>query len=226
MNGQALDQNAASYMYFLMKIRYGKQMSIRLQPFSVTISSPYSLPLIASKWNGFLMMGIHWVKWDLLCKSKFVGGLGFRDLEAFNQALLVKQCWCILCNPESLVARVFRARYHHSSYFLEANVGTNPSLIWSSLQWGKELLNKGLHWRVQNGVSIKVYNDKWIPTLSLFKIMSPPQLPRSTLVCDLFTSLGQWNVHLLKHDFWDEEVEAVVQIPLVSLVNHDQLIWH
>lgn len=124
------------------------------------------------------------------------------------------------------MARIFKVRYHHSSHFLEADVGTNPSLIWSSLQWGKELLNKGLRWRVRNGVSIKVYNDKWIPALSLFKIMSPQQLPRSTLVCDLFTSSRQWNVHLLKQVFWDQEVEAIVQIPLLSLANHDRLIWH
>ena len=34
---------------------------------------------------------IHWVAWDLLCKSKFEGGLGFKSLEAFNLAMLAKQ---------------------------------------------------------------------------------------------------------------------------------------
>ncbi|CAL8082381.1 unnamed protein product [Prunus armeniaca] len=170
--------------------------------------------------------GIDWVKWEMLCKSKFAGGLGFRDLEAFNQALLTKQCQCIIQTPESLVARIFRARYHPSAPFLEAGVGTNPSFIWRSLQWGKELLNKGLRWRVGNGESIQVYTNKWLPVPSFFKIMSAPQLPLSTLVCDLFTSSGQWNVPLLKDIFWDQEVEAILQIPLVSLASHDCLIWH
>ncbi|CAL9026263.1 unnamed protein product [Prunus brigantina] len=170
--------------------------------------------------------GIHWVKWEMLCKSKFAGGLGFRDLAAFNQALLAKQCWRIFQTPESLVARIFRARYHPSVPFLEARVGTNPSFIWRSLHWGKELLNKGLRWRVGNGESIKVYTDKWLPVPSLFRIMSSPQLSLSTRVCDLFTSSGQWNVPLLKDIFWDEEVDAILQIPLVSLVRHDCLLWH
>lgn len=34
---------------------------------------------------------IHWVKWEWLCEAKEVAGMGFKEIEKFNQALWAKQ---------------------------------------------------------------------------------------------------------------------------------------
>jgi len=68
-----------------------------------------------------------WVSWEKLCTPKVEGGMGFRDLKAFDLALLAKQGWRIQQNPSSLIHRVFKAKYFTSIPFKEAQLGSHPS---------------------------------------------------------------------------------------------------
>ncbi|VFQ64823.1 unnamed protein product [Cuscuta campestris] len=66
--------------------------------------------VIMEHYGGSNNKGIHWMAWDRLCVPKKFGGLGFKDLRAFNLALLGKQGWRFLTDPQSLVARIYKAR--------------------------------------------------------------------------------------------------------------------
>ena len=52
-----------------------------------------------------------WVAWSTLTKPKYAGGLAFRDVERFNDALLAKIGWRLIKDPTSLVARVLLGKY-------------------------------------------------------------------------------------------------------------------
>lgn len=62
-----------------------------------------------------------WVSWDTLTKNKNEGGLGFRDIQTFNHAMLAKVSWRILTKPECLLARVLKGKYCHKQSFLDAS---------------------------------------------------------------------------------------------------------
>lgn len=72
---------------------------------------------------------LHWKTWKFFCHSKCLGGLGFRNLELFNRALLAKQIWRILRQPNSLVSRILKARYFNHEDIMDAKLGNNPSYI-------------------------------------------------------------------------------------------------
>lgn len=69
--------------------------------------------------------------------------MGFRDIHAFNQAMLVKWAWRLIHNTHSLFYRVYKARYFLYCSFLEADIGSNPSDVWQSLLAAREIIRKG-----------------------------------------------------------------------------------
>ena len=106
--------------------------------------------------------GIRWLAWDRLTCSKSRGGMGFWDLKAFNTTMLAKQGWKLLRNPESLMARVLKARYFPNSSFLHFKLGHNPSYSWRSIWSSHHILLHGCRWRVGDGSNIRVMNDPWV----------------------------------------------------------------
>lgn len=169
---------------------------------------------------------IHWVSWQKMCRPKCFGGMGFKNLGFFNQSLLAKQCWRIVNDPSSLLAVVIKGRYFPREDFFSASIGSNPSFIWRSLLWGRELLRKGLRWKVGNGSSIPIYGTNWLPRDSNMKICSYRAWPGLNFVSDLMTASGQWNENLLHHIFSWEEASLISEIPVGQRNLPDRLIWH
>ncbi|XP_019200193.1 PREDICTED: uncharacterized protein LOC109193819 [Ipomoea nil] len=106
--------------------------------------------------------GIHWKAWDRLCVPKKYGGFGFKDLRAFNLAMLGKQAWRFLTAPESLAARVYKARYFPKSTFYEASLGNCPSYCWRSIMATHGLICGGVRRRIGNGL-INPDTGSWDP---------------------------------------------------------------
>ena len=63
---------------------------------------------------------MHWLSWEKMCKPKCMGGMGFKDLRVFNDALLGKQVWRLSHYKNSLLSRVMSAKYYPQGDIFQA----------------------------------------------------------------------------------------------------------
>ena len=99
---------------------------------------------------------VHWVKWERLCEAKEVGGLGFKEIEKFDEALLAKQVWRMINNPDSLCHQVFKAIFFPDYSILEAKDLRVGSYAWKSILSARDVIRKGMVWHIGNGESMRI----------------------------------------------------------------------
>ena len=129
---------------------------------------------------------VHWVKWDKLCEAKEVGGMGFKEIEKFNDALLAKQVWRLINNPDSLCHKVFKARFFPDCSILEARDSTCGSYAWKSIISARDIIRKGMVWRIGIGNSVRIKQDRWLPIQPCrTPISALPNLPPDATVNSL-----------------------------------------
>jgi hypothetical protein len=99
---------------------------------------------------------MHWYAWWKPCFPKNDGGMGFRDFQSFNLAMLAKQVWRLIDEPESLCERVLRAKYYPQGDILKAGPKAGCSFTWQSILACLTTFKRGYIWRVGDGESINI----------------------------------------------------------------------
>ncbi|KAM6551386.1 hypothetical protein CsatB_001194 [Cannabis sativa] len=149
---------------------------------------------------------LHWGNWKKLCRLKEQGGIGFQDLEDFNQAMLAKQGWKLMTEPACLMTRVIKALYFPHGTFTEASLGHYGSTVWRSIVWGRKILLKGSRWCVGNGCTIRINEDAWLPRGIPFSLRSKGMLPEGTTLDKLINDEGNWKVNEVYSWFHKDDI--------------------
>jgi hypothetical protein len=158
-----------------------------------------------------------WVAWDQMTRPKYMGGLGFKDIELFNLALLARQAWRILQEPESLSARVLKSVYFPYDSFLDATVGSSPSHVWWAIVDGKDVLTQGIIRRIGSGATTNIWNQNWLLRKGIMKPLcctSNHPLARVLELIDHTT--GTWRRDQLEEHFISIDREVIESIPLCT----------
>lgn len=75
-----------------------------------------------------------------------------------------------------------------------------------------------------NGLKVQIWKDKWLPTLSTFRVLSPPNsLSADETVSALIDGDSKWwKTQLLESLFTEEEVKVITTIP-ISCTNQEDI---
>lgn len=140
-----------------------------------------------------------WVSWSNLSKAKKDGGLGFREIQTFNDAMLGKLSWRIFVEPNSLLARVLKGKYYTYSDLMECVSPASASHGWKGILTGRDLISKHLGWAIDNGSKARVWQDFWLSTHDQKRPLGPVEAKFSSLkVKELFHSNPtDWNRELI-----------------------------
>ncbi|XP_040999620.1 uncharacterized mitochondrial protein AtMg00310-like [Juglans microcarpa x Juglans regia] len=170
---------------------------------------------------------LHWVSWNLMGKAKEVGGMGFREFESFNLALLAKQGWRVIQYLDSLASQVLKTKYFSSFNFCQAKMGARPSFIWRSLLAAKNLIIKGSIWRIGDGKETKIWKDRWLPKRSSFMIHCQGQtIDEEAKVADLINeNTKQWDREKIFSMLGPLNATIIQRIPVSSTGAKDKLMW-
>ncbi|GAU24019.1 hypothetical protein TSUD_328220 [Trifolium subterraneum] len=186
-----------------------------------------------------------WVKWNQICLPKEKGGLGVKNLELFNLALLSKWKWRFLNHDNAIWADLLRYRYGHLPSLLLSGLDITP-IAHSSLWW-RDIICPGrgmsdswfksnISCRVGNGNNIGFWPFKWYGNQAfcdLFPDLYAKEVIKNVMVSECLRGTGpvplcRWN--------WSEslsENEAQQLTELQGLFdgfslhnnNHDQWRW-
>lgn len=162
-----------------------------------------------------------------MAQPKYLGGIGFKDIEMFNLALLARQAWRIMQNPESLTSRLLKAIYFPHKNFLDAAIGSKPPQIWRTILDGREVLQYGFMRRIGNGENTYIWEHNWLPRdVALRPIAAKaPSPPRRVSELINHTTM-QWRDDVIQTYFYDMDAQLIKNIPLCYSRQDDFWAWH
>ena len=168
-----------------------------------------------------------WVAWEKMFLPKKEGGLGIRNFDVFNRALLAKQAWRVITMPDSLMAKVLKGKYFPNSSFLEAKQNPNASFTWNSIFGAKSLVMKGVCRVIGNGRTTRIWHDPWLPRMTKATMLQQDDNtnPNAPFYVSDIIEEGRWKNDIMAQFLRPLEIQEIQKLPLPIHDLEDYWMW-
>nr|GEV57413.1 RNA-directed DNA polymerase, eukaryota, reverse transcriptase zinc-binding domain protein [Tanacetum cinerariifolium] len=155
------------------------------------------------------------IAWKKICKPKSHGGLGMKDLEIWNKALLVKHIWNIACKKDTLWVKWISTVKLNGKNFWEVSVDTNDNWGWKFLLEIRDEISKHVWYKLGDGMKTSLWYDNLCEMGPLCKIISTRSIYSARLTRDMVVvdMVFKRHIHTL-HNFLADVMNPDNLLPL------------
>lgn len=166
--------------------------------------------------------------WADICTEKKIGGLGIRNLQAINQGLILSAAWRLAKEPQSQLAQILKAKYHHDTSIWRAKSNIPKSAFWAAILKVKPLLTSASTYQIVDGIN-SVWSTPWFEgweTIYDNLIIQQQPYVYPAQIKDLWIP-GQklWNTDLINSLFSSATARSILRTPIISADGQDILVW-
>ncbi|GJU13851.1 RNA-directed DNA polymerase, eukaryota, reverse transcriptase zinc-binding domain protein [Tanacetum coccineum] len=191
----------------------------RLQLIASVLSAIYN--------QGDLKRGSAKVSWKVVCGSKSQGGLGLKNLGAWNEVLMTKHLCNIACNKESLWVKWVNVVRLKGRSIWGIATNTNASASWKHILSLRDKVRHHIIKKIRNGKECFMWFDKWwekgiISEIIPIEVIQEANLNRNMKVREMIEK-GEWKWPLN----WRNKFNAIANtlVPHLNPNNTDSTVW-
>ena len=124
--------------------------------------------------------------------------------------------------PQGIQSKIFP-----NCSILDDKVSTIGSYACKSILGARDVIRRGMVWRIGNGQDVRIKEDRWLPIKSNRTAISPlNSVQPKTKVCFLINhELGMWKSNVVERPFLPYEASLILGIPLSFRMPPDDITW-
>ncbi|GJY36083.1 NIN-like protein [Tanacetum coccineum] len=155
------------------------------------------------------------------------GGLGIKNLQVWNEVLLVKQLWNVISKKNTLWVKWVNTEILRDKSVWVVDASANSSVGWKEMLKLRDKIRKYVLWKIGDGQKINTWYDTWNAISPLCEIITSREIYEvglniETNIVDLVMSYGgNWP------DGWTNEYPILSQYGILSIQDGriDAIVW-
>ena len=166
--------------------------------------------------------------WKDICSPKNEGGLGIKNMQATNRAMILSAAWRIVEQPNSHISKVLQSKYFPDTSFWRANHNVPKSTFWTAILKVRPMLINNSFYQLTEG-NISIWSSPWYKgwsTIYDHLIIQDSHFVYPAIVRDLWLPNQKlWNTNLICNLFDHDTAAEIIRTPIIQSGGEDLLCW-